>query len=167
MLASVIPAENLRRIAPPRARKAGAAAKETPAPEKPAREKKPSGIIVKGSGEPLLSFGPCCQPLPGEEIVAYLMPNSGLIVHRSKCPKIMELDPEKIIPARWAPRTKGIFMATIKVVSSDKKGLLSKMSGAITEAEANITKAMVSTSEDQKAVATFKSKSKTRELSTM
>jgi guanosine-3',5'-bis(diphosphate) 3'-pyrophosphohydrolase len=43
----------------------------------------------------------------------------------------------------------------LEVVSADKRGLLSKMSAAITDTGANITKALIRTTEDQKAVATF------------
>jgi len=157
VLAAVVPPEQLRRISPAKARKskAGAEAKEQPVPARPRREKKKQGIVVKAATETLLHIGQCCQPLPGEEIVAYLLADSGLIVHRTDCPKILELDPEKIIPARWSNRIKGNFYATIEVVSTDQKGLLSKMSGAISETGTNITKALIDINQDQKAVANF------------
>lgn len=155
VLAAVVPPDRLRRISPARAQKAKPAARAPAEPAKPAKEKKAAGIVVKSSDEPLLQIGPCCQPLPGEQVVAYLMPDSGPIIHRTDCPRIIELDPDKIIPARWSTRIKGNFLSTIEVVSADQRGLLSKMSAAITETGANITKALVRTTEDQKAVATF------------
>jgi GTP diphosphokinase / guanosine-3',5'-bis(diphosphate) 3'-diphosphatase len=154
VLAAVLPADQLRRIAPAKTKKTKPEVSEVMMP-RPAKEKKPQGIVVKGADEPLLMFDPACQPLPGEEVVAYLMADSGLILHRSSCPKILELDADKIIPATWSKRVKGNFMATIEVISGDQKGLLSKMSGAISEIGANITRAVVKTRDDQKAVATF------------
>jgi len=155
VLASVLPEDQIRRLSPSRAKKAKPEEKEVMMPAKPIKEKKPQGIVVKGANEPLLEIDPGCQPLPGEEVVAYLMADSGIVLHRSNCPKILELDPEKIIPATWSKRVRGNFLSTIEVLSGDQKGLLSKMSGVISETGANITKAVIKTREDQKAVATF------------
>lgn len=157
VLAAVVPPEQLRRMTPVKRKKTKARAEtaETPATARPVPQQKPPGIVVKAATEPLLHIGQCCQPLPGEEIVAYLLADSGLIVHRADCPRILELDPEKIIPARWSNRVKGNFSVTIEVISADQKGLLSKMSGAIAETGTNITKALVGINQDQKAVATF------------
>jgi guanosine-3',5'-bis(diphosphate) 3'-pyrophosphohydrolase len=155
VLAAIVPPDRFRRIATAHARKAKPAASAQAEPARPLKEKKSTGIVVKSLDEPLLQIGPCCQPLPGEEIVAYLMPDSGLIVHRTDCPKILELDPDKIIAAKWSTKIRGIFLSTLEVVSADKRGLLSKMSAAITDTGANITKALIRTTEDQKAVATF------------
>jgi len=145
VIAQLVPADEMRRLSPVYHRKRKASAKSA----------KPKGILIKSANEPLIEFAPCCQPLPGEQIVVYMMSDAGLIVHRADCPKILEIDPEKIIPARWSPRIKGTFSATIEVVSADEKGLLSEMSGAISRLGINIKKALVRTTEAQKAVATF------------
>ncbi len=150
VLAQLVPKDQLRRLAPARARK-----KAIPLVEEEKERKAKKGIVIKSASDPLIELAPCCQPLPGEDIVAYLMEDSGLIVHRADCPRILELDPEKIFPARWSARVKGTFFATIEVISTDQKGLLHRMSGIITKEGINISKAMVRTTTDQKAVATF------------
>ena len=151
VLARIVPKDQLRRIAPLRARR-----KKAPIPaQAPQPKKPPKGIVIKSADELLMELAPCCQPLPGENVVAYLMEDSGLIIHRSDCPRILELDPDKILPARWSTRVKGTFPATIEVTSTDQKGLLHKMSGIITRQGINITKALVRTTEDKKAVLTF------------
>ncbi len=148
VLARILPRDQLRRIAPVRARK-------QKAPSTPELKRPKKGIVIKSADELLIELAPCCQPLPGEDVVAYLMEDSGLIVHRSDCPRILELDPDKILPARWSTRVKGTFPATIEVLSNDQKGLLHKMTGIIARQGINITKALVRTTEDKKAVLTF------------
>lgn len=161
VLASLVPPEQLRRLSPRKDKRKKSELREPAAEARPAGQ----GIVVKAKDEPLLQIGLCCQPLPGEEIVAYLMADSGLIVHRADCSRILDLDPARMIPARWSNRIKGNFSATIEVISTDQKGLLSKMSGAISETGSNITKALVRTAEAHKAIATFELEVKTvREL---
>ncbi len=146
IVAQLVSRDELRRMAPGVGRKGG---------RKAGADKKPRGILIKSVNEPLIQFGPCCQPLPGEEIVVYLTPDSGYAVHKAGCPKIQGLDPDKIIPAGWSKKIKGTFTTTIEVVSSDETGLLSEMSGAISKLGINISKALVRTIDGQKAVATF------------
>lgn len=154
VLAKLLPKDQLRRLAPaPSAKPQSKKAKLKPVQE--TLPKKPKGVMIKSSNEPLAEFAPCCQPLPGENIVAYLTADSELIIHRDDCLRILELDSGKIIPARWANKVKGKFSATIEVLSTDQKGLLSKMSGAISDLGINITKALVRTTEGHKAIATF------------
>ena len=157
VIAQLVARDEMRRMSPgPRA---GAGGKTTARAAKRAKAtaagQKPRGIVIKSVKEPLIEFGSCCQPLPGEEIVALMTPESGLLVHRADCPKALALEPEKIIAASWSPRLRGKFTATIEVVSTDEKGLLSEMSGAISQLGINISKALVRTLESHKAVATF------------
>jgi len=155
VVAQLVPKDELRRMTPADGRKPGIKIRAKAGTRAKARELKPKGVLIKSANEPLIEFGTCCQPLPGEDIVAYLIPDSGLVVHRTDCPKILELLPEKIIPARWSPKIKGTFNAAIEVVSADEKGLLHEMTGAISQLGINISKALVRTTEGQKAVATF------------
>jgi (p)ppGpp synthase/HD superfamily hydrolase len=44
----------------------------------------------------------CCKPEPGDEITGFLKPESGLIsVHRSGCPHLRKVQPERLISVKW------------------------------------------------------------------
>jgi len=152
VLARMVPHDRLRRqrlAGPPSAkRKAPAQAPAEPTlPE--------GGLVLQGFDDPLIEFGACCSPLPGDEIVAFTKEGQGVEVHRPQCARAREADPDRLVPVHWGERIKGIRPATIEVVSADRPGLLAQMGGAISEAHGNISRALVRTTDDEKAINTF------------
>jgi GTP pyrophosphokinase len=118
-----------------------------------------TGIIINGIESTLIQLANC-NPLPGEDIVAFVEEDKGVIVHRANCERVVDLNPERRVPARWAKRVKGIRTITIEVVSTDRPGLLAEMTGAIASVQGDITRAMARTTPDQKAINTFEIKVK-------
>ena len=44
----------------------------------------------------------CCNPQPGDKIIGFLKPESGLIsVHKSNCPHLRKIQPQRLINLRW------------------------------------------------------------------
>ena len=114
-----------------------------------------TGVIVKEIDDIMVKFGKCCKPLPGEKISGYITRGRGVTVHRYNCTYIQGCDQERLIDVRWDDRKKFIYPVKVEVTSIDKKGLLAKISAAISAAEANISNASARTLEGNKAVSTF------------
>jgi len=55
----------------------------------------------------------------------------------------------------WESSSGDIYLAKLKVVSVERKGVLAEVSSIITQKDANIIEADVKTTTDQKGIATF------------
>ena len=47
-----------------------------------------SGITVQGVGDMLTRMGPCCNPIPGDEILGFVTRSRGVTVHKRDCPNV-------------------------------------------------------------------------------
>ena len=133
---------------------------ETKSPEEISvkRPQKPSSrepIKVCGMSNMLVSFGKCCNPIAGDSILGYITRGRGVSIHRSDCPRIIGLDPERTIEAEWDTSVESKRVAKIKVVCLNKPGLLAGMTDAITKQGANIAAASIKTSDDNTATNYF------------
>jgi GTP pyrophosphokinase len=119
------------------------------------RQKPKSGILVKGVEDVLVRYGKCCNPLPGDPVVGYISRGQGITVHRTSCPHALSMDSARRIELQWAPEVDELYPVKIHVLCHDKMGLLASISGALTEAGANILDANVRTRADNRAECHF------------
>ena len=122
---------------------------------KPRSTDSSSGVRVKGIDHILINFAKCCSPLPGDKIIGYITKGRGVTIHLDACPRLLETSTERRVEVDW-DRTKELSRSVkIKVLSQDKPGLLSELSGAITKLKSNIRGANVITTGTQQGVSTF------------
>jgi guanosine-3',5'-bis(diphosphate) 3'-pyrophosphohydrolase len=122
---------------------------------KKVKERGRSIVKVGGYDDILVSLGRCCSPLPGDSIVGFITRGRGVVVHLSDCPKVLATDPERRVEVAWDERTDSSHHAKLKVVSSDRPGLLASMSKIISNEGVNISQASIRTTNDQKAINIF------------
>ena len=64
----------------------------TAAPSAP--EARPTGDVnIVGLKGLLTTMGRCCNPTPGDQIIAYITRGRGATIHRQDCPNILRLRP--------------------------------------------------------------------------
>ncbi|WP_189092849.1 RelA/SpoT family protein [Deinococcus ruber] len=72
--------------------------------------------------------GMCCNPIPGDQIMAYVTRGRGYTIHRIDCPNMVRLlkdEPEdRCRPASWNPGEPGHSAVNLDVVAADRSGLL-------------------------------------------
>ena len=89
-----------------------------------------------------LHLGQCCRPLPGDRIIGVQVPNKGLVVHISSCPRLAEYDdqPELWRDLKWTElaKTGAVATARIRINASNQKGVLAKLCSAVAESNGNI-----------------------------
>lgn len=98
-------------------------------------------IAIRGGEGLVITYGRCCGPVPGDQIVGRMTPGRGFVVHIETCPNINEIrrrTPAEIIPARWTVTTEGDFLTTLKVDVSRRKGVLAEIAAEVTEADAGV-----------------------------
>jgi len=97
-------------------------------------------ILITGSERGVLSFGNCCHPVPGDEIVGYLSAGKGIVVHRQDCPNVVEYrkTPERMIAIDWDREVDGDYRVQLRIVVDNKPGVLATVAASIAEGDSNI-----------------------------
>jgi GTP pyrophosphokinase len=119
------------------------------------RKKSTHGIKVKGLDDMLVRFANCCHPVPGEHVAGFITRGRGVTIHKHNCRHIMDADPERVVEVVWEPSDHDVYVAKLRVITSDKKGILADISAILAQKDANILKATVQTTIDRKGIALF------------
>jgi guanosine-3',5'-bis(diphosphate) 3'-pyrophosphohydrolase len=88
----------------------------------------------------VVTFGACCHPIPGDEIMGFLSAGKGVVVHRMDCPNVPEFrrNPDRWVAIDWDRPVQGHFRCALKIVVDNKPGVLATVAAAIAEAGSNI-----------------------------
>ncbi len=82
------------------------------------------------------SFAKCCNPIPGDDFVAYIASNETIKIHRSNCPEAIQLltkYADRIVTGKWTGKESIAFLAGIKITGIDKIGMLNNIIKIISE----------------------------------
>ncbi len=101
---------------------------------------KPSALTLRGVEGVAIQYARCCRPLPGDPIVGQFRKGQGLLVHTRDCVTLRKqrVDSGELVDVEWANDVQGVFDAGIRVLVSDRRGLLADLATAISSADANI-----------------------------
>ena len=89
---------------------------------------------ITSSGEFDFNVSSCCNPIPGDDVIAFNFPGEPLQIHRSNCPKAIQLSARfgnNIVKAKWQPKSEIAFLADLKITALDTKGLLNRMTNLL------------------------------------
>lgn len=81
-------------------------------------------------------LAPCCQPIPGDEVVGYVEKDGSISVHKQHCPVVMKLKSSSgnnIISAEWATHKAMSFLAYIEITGMDEVGVVSQLTRIISD----------------------------------
>ena len=98
-------------------------------------------VVIDGSENATIQLAPCCQPIPGDDIVGYLGRGEGLLVHTADCSvgkRLFERDPERWLAVEWADHPVRVFRTAVAVLVHNGKGVLAEIAQAVSQAEADI-----------------------------
>ncbi len=112
-----------------------------------------TGILIDGVANYMISYGKCCNPLPGDDIVGYITRGKGITIHRRDCHNVLNFDPERIIEVEWDKEKVDKRNVKIRIIAADRKGLLVELSNAISNLGFNMTNVHIDTTEDGRAIA--------------
>ena len=80
-------------------------------------------IIVAGIDEVKVTLANCCKPVKGDEVIGYITKGSGIVVHRTNCHNIMDVD-DRIIPIEWNSNSINKYKTSILVKLEKKDNVL-------------------------------------------
>ena len=78
----------------------------------------------------------CCTPIPGDDVFGFVTVNEGIKIHRTNCPNATELlanHGNRVIKAKWTSQHEVAFLTGLKVIGTDRVGLINDVSRVISE----------------------------------
>jgi guanosine-3',5'-bis(diphosphate) 3'-pyrophosphohydrolase len=93
----------------------------------------------------------CCTPIPGDDVFGFVTVGEGIKIHRTNCPNAPELlanHGNRIIKAKWTSQYEVSFLTGLKIVGTDRVGLINDVSKIISE-ELKVNMSSISFSSDQ------------------
>ncbi|HMJ70999.1 MAG TPA: RelA/SpoT family protein [Cyclobacteriaceae bacterium] len=78
----------------------------------------------------------CCTPIPGDEVFGFVTVGEGIKIHRTNCPNAPELfanHGHRVIKAKWTSQHEVSFLTGLKIVGTDRVGLINDVSKIISE----------------------------------
>ena len=119
-----------------------------------------SGIIIKGMNDLNARYPKCCNPLPGDEIVAYVTRGRGVTIHRTDCVNVLNMSAEerqRLMEAEWESTTGGgeneQYTAEITIYAYNRTGLIVDVSKIFTERKIDISS--INTRTSKQGIATI------------
>lgn len=98
---------------------------------------KPKDLVIEGSiDSSVYDISPCCNPIPGDDVIGVMHYNDPTELHRSSCPEailLMSRYGNRIVKAKWTNHEPVAFLTGIKVIGIDKPGLIIDITRIITE----------------------------------
>lgn len=76
----------------------------------------------------------CCNPIPGDDVFGFVTINEGIKIHRTSCPNALELlsnHGNRVIKARWTSQQKIAFLAGLRIIGTDRVGLINDVTKVI------------------------------------
>ncbi|MDN3205817.1 RelA/SpoT family protein [Algoriphagus sediminis] len=76
----------------------------------------------------------CCNPIPGDDVFGFVTVNEGIKIHRTSCPNAVELlsnHGNRVIKARWTSQKEIAFLAGLRIVGTDRVGLINDVTKVI------------------------------------
>lgn len=107
-----------------------------------------NGVLIRGYDDFLVRLSHCCNPVPGDKIVGYVSRGRGVSVHCVDCPNVKNMEPERLIEAKWDDVISQNFLASLKIYCENKSGILAGVTTIISNMKISITGAFARSDND-------------------
>lgn len=98
-----------------------------------------TAVSVLGLKNILVTYGKCCKPVPGDEIIGYITRGRGATIHRQDCPNILRMtDHDRIVRVTWG-EPQLTFPVEIQIKAYDRQGLMGDISSLLTNENINLS----------------------------
>ena len=116
-----------------------------------------SSLVIAGTEGMVVSYGKCCYPIPGDDVMGYLSAGRGVVIHRNSCGNLINFrkQPEKWINVSWEQDIDRDFSSQIQVDTVNKTGVLAEVAATIADSDSNIEQVAVLDRQDDCTILTF------------
>jgi guanosine-3',5'-bis(diphosphate) 3'-pyrophosphohydrolase len=98
------------------------------------------GVSIQGIDNMMITFGKCCNPIPGDPIIGFITRGRGITVHQENCDTVGSnlTERERIIEVDWAAAKAQTFLVRLKILAQDRKNLVRDVTEIISAYDINI-----------------------------
>jgi guanosine-3',5'-bis(diphosphate) 3'-pyrophosphohydrolase len=116
-----------------------------------------ANLVIAGTEGMVVSYGKCCHPIPGDDVMGYLSTGRGVVIHRNSCGNLINFrkQPEKWINVTWEQDIDREFSSEIQVDTISKTGVLAEVAATIADSDSNIEQVEVLDRQDDSTIITF------------
>lgn len=78
----------------------------------------------------------CCRPIPGDEVIGYIIHDQKVIIHKNNCPKAiraMSQEGDKIVDVQWETHQYLSFLVKIRIKGIDRFGIYNQITTTISK----------------------------------
>ena len=117
----------------------------------------PASLVIAGTEGMVVSYGKCCYPLPGDDVMGYLTAGRGVVIHRNQCGNLSNFrkQPEKWITVSWEKDIDRDFHCQIQCETHNRTGVLAEVAATIADCGSNIEQVEVISRHEGVSVLTF------------
>ena len=105
---------------------------------KDGEDRRKSGADLPIDPESDFAIAPCCNPIPGDDVVGLNIAGTRVTVHKRSCPEAIRLMAsfgDKIVPVKWVSHKLMSFLAVIKITGIDSSGIVSEITTLVAKEE--------------------------------
>ncbi|HED33491.1 MAG TPA: RelA/SpoT family protein [Gammaproteobacteria bacterium] len=110
-------------------------------------------LAIQGTEGMVVSYGKCCYPIPGDQVVGKISKGRGLVIHQVSCKNIAneQLHNDNMIKLNWSEIPTGEYSCQLSLHVNNERGVLARLATIISDETANIEHVEV---EDKDGVST-------------
>ena len=99
-----------------------------------------SPLAIQGTEGMVVSYGKCCRPIPGDQIVGLLSKGRGLVIHQHGCKNVTSVSSQsdRLVHVKWADNLSGEFACVVNANVENERGVLARLATIISDEGANI-----------------------------
>lgn len=111
---------------------------------------KDNAVIVDGLDDVLVRMGKCCSPIPGDPIIGFITRGRGITIHTKACQRVHEIEDSRKIFVEWNQDYAFRHQVSVRVVTHDRPGILSRITNNLHGQKINIKSAIAKSLPDMK-----------------
>jgi GTP pyrophosphokinase len=106
-------------------------------------------LLVGGHDNLMIRYAPCCNPVPGDDIIGFMTKGRGISVHRKDCTnaELFMKDDERSVQVNWegdTPETTK-YVVFLDITANNRKGLLTDITSVFSKRNAEILNCVLNT----------------------
>ncbi|UTW64694.1 bifunctional (p)ppGpp synthetase/guanosine-3',5'-bis(diphosphate) 3'-pyrophosphohydrolase [bacterium SCSIO 12741] len=81
-------------------------------------------------------LAPCCNPIPGDKVFGFIGETGRITIHRTNCPKAVEMQSHKhyrVIEAKWTSQKDIAFLVGINMTGIDRVGIVHYITSIVSQ----------------------------------
>jgi len=116
-----------------------------------------ASLVIAGTEGLVVSYGRCCYPIPGDDVMGYLSSGRGVVIHRNACNNLSNFrkHSEKWIACNWQKDIDRDFSSQIQVETFNKPGVLAEVAATIADCGSNIEHVSVTSRHEDGSIMSF------------